>query len=118
MRNKSSNTMVDVPPQVAAAVLSGRLKAGLTVDEIHHFGKCGTDINKCSRRDLPFIVARHQSGATTVAATMIIASMAGIRVFATGGIGGVHRGVEQTLGISADLDELARSDVTVVCAGD
>jgi pseudouridine-5'-phosphate glycosidase len=66
---------------------------------------------------LPFIVARKQDGATTVAATMIIAAMAGIRVFATGGIGGVHRGVEETMDVSADLDELARSNVAVVCAG-
>ena len=99
------------------AILNGRLKAGLTADEIEQLGKLGTDVVKCSRRDLPFIVARKEDGATTVAATMIIAAMAGIRVFATGGIGGVHRGVEETLDISADLDELARSDVAVVCAG-
>jgi len=99
------------------AILNGRLKAGLTSEEIEQLGKRGTDIVKCSRRDLPFIVARKQDGATTVAATMIIASMAGIRVFATGGIGGVHRGVEDTMDISADLDELARTNVAVVCAG-
>jgi pseudouridine-5'-phosphate glycosidase len=99
------------------AILNGRLKAGLTNEEIEQLGKRGTNVVKCSRRDLPFIVARKQDGATTVAATMIIAAMAGIRVFATGGIGGVHRGVEDTMDVSADLDELARSNVVVVCAG-
>ena len=99
------------------AILNGRLKAGLTVEEIQRLGKRGTDVVKCSRRDLPFIVARKQDGATTVAATMIIAAMAGIRVFATGGIGGVHRGFEDTLDVSADLDELAHTNVAVVCAG-
>ncbi|MEE8426235.1 MAG: pseudouridine-5'-phosphate glycosidase [Woeseiaceae bacterium] len=99
------------------AVLNGRLKVGLSSDEIQHIGKRGTGVIKCSRRDLPFIVARKQDGATTVAATMIIAAMAGIRVFATGGIGGVHRGAQETMDISADLDELARTSVAVVCAG-
>jgi pseudouridine-5'-phosphate glycosidase len=99
------------------AILNGRLKAGLTVAEIEQLGKRGTDVVKCSRRDLPFIVARKQDGATTVAATMIIAAMAGIHVFATGGIGGVHRGFEETMDVSADLDELARTNVAVVCAG-
>ncbi len=99
------------------AILGGRLRVGLTGDEIRHLGERGTDIVKCSRRDLPFLSARNEDGATTVAATMIIAAMAGIRVFATGGIGGVHRGVEETLDISADLEELARSNVAVVCAG-
>ena len=99
------------------AILDGRLKVGLSPDEIRHLGEPGSDVVKCSRRDLPFIIARQQDGATTVAATMIIAAMAGIHVFATGGIGGVHRGVEDTLDISADLEELARSNVAVVCAG-
>lgn len=99
------------------AILNGRLKAGLTTEEIEQLGKRGTDVIKCSRRDLPFVVARNEDGATTVAATMIIAAMAGIRVFATGGIGGVHRGAEETMDVSADLDELARSNVAVVCAG-
>ncbi len=99
------------------AILNGRLKAGLTVEEIQQLGKRGTDVVKCSRRDLPFVVARNEDGATTVAATMIIAAMAGIRVFATGGIGGVHRGVAQSMDVSADLDELARTNVAVVCAG-
>ena len=99
------------------AIIGGRLKVGLSADQIRHIGRRGPEVIKCSRRDLPFIVARGQDGATTVAATMIIAAMAGIRVFATGGIGGVHRGVEETLDISADLEELARTSVAVVCAG-
>ncbi len=99
------------------AVLDGRLKVGLSANEIRHLGKRGTDVIKCSRRDLPFVMARKQDGATTVAATMVIAAMAGIRVFATGGIGGVHRCVQETMDISADLEELARTSVAVVCAG-
>ena len=99
------------------AIIKGRLKVGLTRDEIEHLGKRGTDVIKCSRRDLPFVIAREEDGATTVAGTMIIAALAGIKVFATGGIGGVHRGVEETWDISADLEELARTSVAVVCAG-
>ena len=99
------------------AVIDGSLKVGLSEEEIQALGKLGQAAVKCSRRDLPFVVARKMNGATTVAATMIIARMAGIRVFATGGIGGVHRGVEETLDISADLEELARTSVAVVCAG-
>lgn len=99
------------------AVLDGRLKVGISEDEINYVGKQGQKVIKTSRRDLPFVVARKDDGATTVAATMIIAAMADIRVFATGGIGGVHRGVEETLDISADLEELARTSVAVVCAG-
>jgi len=99
------------------AILDGRLKAGLSESEIETLAKAGQDVAKCSRRDLPFVVARGQHGATTVAATMIIAEMAGIRVFATGGIGGVHRGAQQTFDISADLQELAHTSVAVVCAG-
>ncbi len=99
------------------AILGGRLKVGLAANEIQHLGKQGTNVIKCSRRDLPFVVARKEDGATTVAATMIIAAMAGIRVFATGGIGGVHRGVQETIDISADLEELANTNVAVVCAG-
>ncbi|MDA0706999.1 MAG: pseudouridine-5'-phosphate glycosidase [Proteobacteria bacterium] len=99
------------------AVLHGRLKVGLSAAEIQHLGRQGQAAIKCSRRDLPLVVARGQDGATTVAATLLIAAMAGIRVFATGGIGGVHRDVEETLDISADLDELARNNVAVVCAG-
>ncbi len=99
------------------AILDGQLRVGLAQEEIERLGESGTDVIKCSRRDLPFVVARKMDGATTVAATMIIAAMAGIRVFATGGIGGVHRGVEETMDISADLEELAKTNVTVVCAG-
>lgn len=99
------------------AIIDGRLKAGLSNDEIDILGKAGLSVTKCSRRDLPFVVAQKQHGATTVAATMIIAAMAGIKVFATGGIGGVHRGAQQTFDVSADLQELAKTDVAVVCAG-
>lgn len=99
------------------AIVGGRLKVGISEPDIEHLGKKGQQVVKTSRRDLPFVMSRNEDGATTVAATMIIAAMAGIKVFATGGIGGVHRGVEQTLDISADLDELARTDVAVVCAG-
>jgi len=99
------------------AILDGRLKAGLSHDEIDTLGQAGLSVIKCSRRDLPFVVATEQHGATTVAATMIIAAMAGIKVFATGGIGGVHRGAETSFDISADLQELAKTNVAVVCAG-
>ena len=99
------------------AVIGGRLKAGLSREEIEHLGKAGRAVAKASRRDLPALVARGADGATTVTTTMIIAHMAGIRVFATGGIGGVHRGAETTMDISADLEELAQTPVMVVCAG-
>ncbi len=99
------------------AIIGGRLKAGLTQAEIEHLGKKGYGVTKASRRDLPVLVARGEDGATTVATTMIIAEMAGIRVFATGGVGGVHRGAETTMDISADLEELAQTGVLVVCAG-
>lgn len=99
------------------AVLAGRLKVGLSEDEISRLGEQGPKVIKTSRRDLPFVIANEKDGATTVAATMIIANMAGISVFATGGIGGVHRGVAETMDISADLEELAQSSVAVVCAG-
>jgi len=99
------------------AVLGGRLKAGLTPDEIEALGCTGLQAAKVSRRDLPFIVTSGAIGATTVASTMIIAALAGIRVFATGGIGGVHRGAQQSFDVSADLQELARTPVAVVCAG-
>ena len=104
-----------VPATVA--ILHGRLKVGLSSREINYLGNKGQQVIKSSRRDIPFIVARKDDGATTVAATMIFAAMAGIRVFATGGIGGVHRGVEATMDVSADLEELARTNVAVVCAG-
>lgn len=99
------------------AIIGGRLKAGCTPDEIEYLGKKGQAVTKASRRDLPVLVARGADGATTVTTTMIIAAMAGIRVFATGGIGGVHRGAEKTMDISADLEELAETPVMVVCAG-
>lgn len=99
------------------AIIGGRLKVGLDEAQIAHLGKAGSAVAKVSRRDIPFIVAGNQDGATTVAATMILASMANIRVFATGGIGGVHRGAQQSFDISADLQELANTDVAVVCAG-
>ena len=99
------------------AIIGGKFKVGLSEQEIEYFGKKGTKIAKASRRDLPILAATKQDGATTVASTMIIAAMAGIKVFATGGIGGVHRGAETTMDISADLEELGRTDVMVVCAG-
>ena len=99
------------------AIIGGRLKAGLSAEEIEYFGKKGTAIHKASRRDLAVLCARGEDGATTVATTMIIAHMAGIKIFATGGIGGVHRGAETTMDISADLEELGRTPVMVVCAG-
>ena len=99
------------------AVIGGKLKAGLTPAEIEYLGKKGTAVTKASRRDLPVLVARGEDGATTVTTTMIIAAMAGIKVFATGGIGGVHRGAETTMDISADLEELAHTPVMVICAG-
>ena len=99
------------------AIINGKLKAGLSEDEINYIGKNGLNISKASRRDIPFILAKKISGATTVAATMIIANMAGIKIFATGGIGGVHRGANATMDISADLQELANTNVAVVCAG-
>ena len=99
------------------AIIGGRLKAGLSKEEIEHLGKAGTAVTKASRRDLPVLCAKGRDGATTVATTMIIAAMAGISVFATGGVGGVHRGAEVTMDISADLEELGRTNVMVVCAG-
>ncbi len=99
------------------AILGGRLKAGLTPEEIEYLGKTGMAVTKASRRDLPVLVAKGMDGATTVTTTMIIAHMAGIRFFATGGIGGVHRGAETTMDISADLEELANTPVMVICAG-
>ena len=99
------------------AIIGGRLKAGLSPDEIDYLGKTGSGVAKASRRDLPVLVAKGMDGATTVTTTMMIAAMAGIRVFATGGIGGVHRGAETTMDISADLEELAETPVMVICAG-
>ena len=99
------------------AIIGGRLKAGLTAEEIEYFGKKGHAITKASRRDLAVLCARGEDGATTVTTTMMIAHMAGIKIFATGGIGGVHRGAETTMDISADLEELGQTPVMVVCAG-
>ncbi len=101
----------------ATIAIIGGLKAGLSKEEIEHLGKAGTAVTKASRRDLPVLCAKGMDGATTVATTMIIAAMAGISVFATGGVGGVHRGAEVTMDISADLEELGRTNVMVVCAG-
>lgn len=98
------------------AVINGRLKVGLNQDEIEYLAKA-KGILKMSRRDLPAVIAQKQDGAATVAATMIIAQLAGIKVFATGGIGGVHRNASQTFDISADLQELAKTSVAVICAG-
>ena len=99
------------------AIVQGRLKAGLLPDEIELLGQQGSAVPKVSRRDIPFVVAAGQNGATTVASTMLIAGLAGIRVFATGGIGGVHRGAATSFDVSADLQELAQTRVAVVCAG-
>lgn len=99
------------------AIIGGKLKAGISKEEIDYLGKKGSEVNKTSRRDIPFMIANELDGATTVASTMIIANLAGIRIFATGGIGGVHRGAENTMDISADLEELAQTNVAVVCAG-
>ena len=99
------------------AIVGGRLKAGLSRDEIEQLGLAGHAVTKVSRRDIPFIVASRGMGATTVAATMVVAAMAGIRIFATGGIGGVHRGAQESFDVSADLQELSQTSVAVVCAG-
>ena len=98
------------------AIIDGVLKVGLSQSELELMCK-GENVAKVSRRDLPVMCALGRTGATTVASTMIIASLAGIRVFATGGIGGVHRGAETTMDISADLQELRKTSVVVVCAG-
>ncbi len=98
-------------------IINGVIKVGLDKKEIEHLGKQGLAVTKVSRRDLPIVVADKKDGATTVATTMIAAKMAGIKIFATGGIGGVHRGAQETFDISADLEELAETDVAVICAG-
>lgn len=99
------------------AILQGKLVVGLNAEQIEYLGKTGQEVIKTSRRDIPYIVSQRKDGATTVASTMILAQMAGIKVFATGGIGGVHREAETTMDISADLQELANTSVAVVCAG-
>ena len=99
------------------AIIEGKITVGINKDQIDYLGKKGLAVAKASRRDLPVLLASKADGATTVATTMIAAEMAGIAVFATGGIGGVHRGAETTMDISADLEELAQTNVMVVCAG-
>ncbi len=99
------------------AIIDGVPKVGLTEKEIRILAEAGTSVTKVSRRDLPVVLAEKQHGATTVAGTMILAEKAGIRIFATGGIGGVHRDGQNTLDISADLQELARTSVAVISAG-
>ena len=99
------------------AIVDGRLRVGLSRDMVERLARDGAKVAKTSRRDIPVLVTRRGTGATTVAATMIVAALAGIRVFATGGIGGVHRGAETTFDVSADLQELARTSIAVVCAG-
>ena len=99
------------------AIIQGKITVGCTHEQIEHLGKKGLAVAKASRRDLPVLLSRGEDGATTVTTTMIGAALAGIRVFATGGVGGVHRGAETTMDISADLEELAQTQVLVVCAG-
>jgi len=99
------------------AIILGEIHIGLTEDQIDYLAQQGENVRKCSRRDLAGCIAKKENGSTTVAATMILAKMAGLKVFVTGGIGGVHRGVEGTMDVSADLRELGMTDVTVVCAG-
>ena len=99
------------------AIIDGKLCVGLSKKEIRHLGKLGRKVVKVSRRDIPFTLSKKITGATTVASTMIIASIAKISIFATGGIGGVHRGAESSMDVSADLQELANTDVAVVSAG-
>ena len=99
------------------AIIKGKITVGLSPDEIEYLGKKGLNVIKASRRDLPVLLARGEDGATTVTTTMIGAALAGVKVFATGGIGGVHRGAETTMDISADLEELAQTPVMVICAG-
>jgi len=106
----------DVIP-ATIALINGKIKIGLTHEEIDHLAKSGSKIVKASRRDLPYLLSKKIDGATTVASTMIASNLAGIRIFATGGIGGVHRGATETFDISADLQELANTNVAVVCAG-
>jgi len=99
------------------AIIGGMLKVGLSRQELSMLADGSLRPVKASRRDIPYLIAQRKNGATTVAATMIIAHMAGIRLFATGGIGGVHHGAEKTWDVSADLEELAKTDVAVICAG-
>jgi len=102
---------------VTIGILDGKIKIGMTPDEIEEFGRRQAEVMKVSRRDIAYCVASGKSGATTVAATMILANMANIKIFATGGLGGVHRGAQETFDISADLEEFSRTPVAVVCSG-
>ncbi len=99
------------------AIIGGKMVVGCSKEQIEHLGKKGLAVTKASRRDLPVLLSRGEDGATTVTTTIIAANLAGVKVFATGGIGGVHRGAETTMDISADLEELAQTQVMVVCAG-
>ena len=99
------------------AIIDGVPTVGCNREEIEKLGKAGLTVTKVSRRDIPIVIAKGLNGATTVASTMILAEKAGVKIFATGGIGGVHRGAEKTMDVSADLDELSKTNVTVVCAG-
>jgi pseudouridylate synthase len=112
---RAAREMGAVPATIA--VIEGRFRVGLDEQEIDRLGQLSGGVVKASRRDLALVAARKGSGGTTVAATMFIAGLAGIEIFATGGIGGVHRGAEETFDISADLVELSRTRVAVVCAG-
>ncbi len=112
------NTVRDsgaVPATIA--ILQGKICVGVSPQQIEYLGKKGLAMPKASRRDLAVLLAQKQDAATTVAATMIAAALVGVRFFATGGVGGVHRGAETTMDISADLEELAQTDVAVICAG-
>ena len=119
------NTAVSVEAMISAhgavpatiALINGRIKVGLTHEEMEPLAQDGKSAVKCSRRNLAYVISQKLNGSTTVAATMIIAKMVGIKVFVTGGIGGVHRGAETTFDISADLTELGKTEVAVVCAG-
>lgn len=99
------------------AIIKGKIKIGLDEDDLEYLGKTGRNVTKVSRRDIAYVVSLGLDGATTVSATMYLASLANIKIFATGGIGGVHRGASETFDISADLEELGKTDVCVVCAG-
>lgn len=98
------------------AIINGKIKVGLSEEELELLAT-SKNVAKVSRRDMAKVIAKKEMGATTVASTMICAKMAGIKFFVTGGIGGVHRGYEETMDVSADLEELARTDVNVICAG-
>lgn len=99
------------------AIIKGKIKIGLDDEDLEYLAKTGRIVIKVSRRDIPYVVSMGLNGATTVSATMYIASLANIKIFATGGIGGVHRGASETFDISCDLEELGRTNVCVVCAG-